>query len=697
MRILILVLIFVGTRFLAFSQGNLPLLTAQKINQIKDPNAFYPLFIEGDMKAFIQYIEGSGDKISVLKGNFASAKVKVKNIPYLMKQPFIHRVEDGLVSVSLMMDTALYNNNILPIHQAQSPLTKAYTGKNVVMGIIDDGIDWRHGDFKNADGSSRIHYIWDQNNASPSNAPLPYKYGQEWTKADINAATLPYMEPGATFSHGSNVTGIAAGNARASGRFIGIAPDAELIVVGANLESNFLYNVIDGIDYIFKKADAMGKPCVINTSLGDYTGSHDGRDIPAKMIDLMLEERKGRVIVAAAGNAGAFNYHLGYDVNADTSFTWFKFNAGNNGVYFDFWADTADFKMCNSPLAQTLPREIFMKFLNTIGIAFKAISFVKTNNTQTIAKNVLHKNGNFLGTMSIQIDLTEGRYRGQVYIVPNMQNLNWKFATVGSGRFDVWSHPGLTGSSSMVESGLPDTTVLPAIKFYKAPDNKKNTVSSWQCSDKVITVANYNNRNFYFDVDSIMRNTLVETGDLSGSSSHGPTRDNRTKPDVSATGNFVIAAVGLNTRASFMSNSNRFKIALGSWHSRNGGTSMASPQVAGLAALLLELNPNFGYREIKQLILKSARNDQYTTAVRPNNAWGFGKLDGFTAFTFPAVFGCMDTGSFNYKSNANIDDGSCIPKVYGCMDTGSINYNPKANISNNTCIKKSMDVPIALP
>jgi hypothetical protein len=54
----------------------------------------------------------------------------------------------------------------------------------------------------------------------------------------------------------------------------------------------------------------------------------------------------------------------------------------------------------------------------------------------------------------------------------------------------------------------------------------------------------------------------------------------------------------------------------------------------------------------------------------------------------PKVYGCTDTGSINYSAAANVNNGSCIPKVYGCTDTGSINYNAAANVNNGSCIHK---------
>src|SRR5690606_26480683 len=98
----------------------------------------------------------------------------------------------------------------------------------------------------------------------------------------------------------------------------------------------------DAIDFIFTKAAALGKPAVVNLSLGDYFGSHDGLDAPTLFTDQLLEESPGRAIVAAAGNSGNLgNYHLAYDIpEADTAFTWFKYNSSAQAVYFELWADT---------------------------------------------------------------------------------------------------------------------------------------------------------------------------------------------------------------------------------------------------------------------------------------------------------------------------------------------------------------------
>jgi hypothetical protein len=111
--------------------------------------------------------------------------------------------------------------------------------------------------------------------------------------------------------------------------------------------------------------------------------------------------------------------------------------------------------------------------------------------------------------------------------------------------------------------------------------------------------------------------------------------------------------------------------------------------VAGVAALYLQKNPNAGYSEVKQVLEQTAKRDMFTTLTNiPNVNFGWGKVNAFRALALPVIYGCKDTGSYNYNPNANVDTGGCIAKVYGCTDTASINYNPLANTNNGTCIAK---------
>ncbi|MCB0510303.1 MAG: S8 family serine peptidase, partial [Bacteroidetes bacterium] len=261
--------------------------------------------------------------------NLSAISIKKQDLQNLYALLENSQMEIPLAQAQALMDTALIHNHVVEVHSGLSPLLQAYTGKDVVVGILDSGIYFEHEDFKNADGSSRIKFIWDQNVSNPSISPAPYNYGQEWSWIDIDNGACNHVEPANQFGHGTTVAGAACGNGLATGQYKGVAPDCDIIVVAVDYYgSDFLSKSVDAIDYVFKKADALGKPCVINTSFGSYSGSHDGRDFASLIIDALLEERPGRALVASAGNGNNINNteanftptHLSYTLSSDTNF-----------------------------------------------------------------------------------------------------------------------------------------------------------------------------------------------------------------------------------------------------------------------------------------------------------------------------------------------------------------------------------------
>jgi subtilisin family serine protease len=80
--------------------------------------------------------------------------------------------------------------------------------------------------------------------------------------------------------------------------------------------------------------------------------------------------------------------------------------------------------------------------------------------------------------------------------------------------------------------------------------------------------------------------------------------------------------------------SNPDRVAEGGMHYRNGGTSMASPVVAGVAALYFDRDPEATFEDVKTAIIENALADEFT-GVLPNFRWGHGKLNGFATLTEP--------------------------------------------------------------
>ena len=159
------------------------------------------------------------------------------------------------------------------------------TGRGILVGVVDSGVDFFHPDFRNADGTTRILKLWDQ--SIPGNPPEGYRIGTEYTKEEINEAlALPETEgrrliPSVDLSgHGTAVLGIAAGNGRASnGVNQGVAYESDILVVklGVPREDSFprTTELIQGIDYLVRQALILKRPMVINISFGNNYGSHE--------------------------------------------------------------------------------------------------------------------------------------------------------------------------------------------------------------------------------------------------------------------------------------------------------------------------------------------------------------------------------------------------------------------------------------
>ncbi len=194
------------------------------------------------------------------------------------------------------------------------------TGMGILMGIVDSGVDYFHPDFRTEDGGSRILSLWDQN--IPGRPPRGYVTGTEYTKEEINEALALGKNQGRRLvpsldssGHGTAVLGIAAGNGRASeGVNRGVAYESELLVVkmgipGANSFPRTT-ELIQGIDYLMKKALELNRPLVINLSFGNNYGSHKGDSLLENYIDTVAA--MGRtVIVTGTGNNGGQPWHAG--------------------------------------------------------------------------------------------------------------------------------------------------------------------------------------------------------------------------------------------------------------------------------------------------------------------------------------------------------------------------------------------------
>jgi subtilisin family serine protease len=582
------------------------------------PNTLTTFCLDNTIKN-IQLCESEGITIKYSSQNW----IFITSTPSWVKS----KIEDGSLSYfyfehappQLMNDTTRANFHVNPVHQGLGGLSQGYTGKNVILGVVDTGIDFNHPDFKDSNGKTRVLRYWDHSLTGP-NSPMPYNYGQEWDSTAINNGTCTSMDDNA---HGTTVAGAAVGNGLANGQNKGMAPDANIIVVETNFNlPNWTLTIADACDYIFKIADQYNMPAVVNLSLGSYLGSHDGNDPAAEIMEQLLDEKPGRIIVGAAGNSGSWGkYHCHGNVNNDTTFVWFKNNPtgqlGNNTIYFDLWTDTLTANGIDFAFGADKPAPNY-GFRGRTSFHNMASSV----SSSPIYDTLFNSNGNRMAVIESYLSNEGPNFHMEVFFsTVDSTSYNFRFMTKGNGEYDLWSGTAM-GLNEMVTT-LPSAAIVPSIIHYQLPDSLQTVVSSWNCSEKIISVGNLRNRATHITKTG---NAYVpfpsSVGQISPNSARGPSRLGVNKPDISTAGDISLSAAPMWLLTNSAYNGT---IDSNGWHARNGGTSMASPVIAGIAALYLEKCRYGTYSTFKQLLTTTAFTDGFTGSV-PNNHYGYGKV-----------------------------------------------------------------------
>lgn len=621
----------------------------------------FPVLVKGDLQSIEQLVEKEGGLYKYGVKNIASVRISLATVEKLLSDPKVQRLEYRAAiahNLSYPEDSImLTNNNVWEAHAGGGALPNGFQGEGVLLGVIDDGFEWEHPDFFYPDSSTRILHLWDQNSNNNIYHETNYGYGAAWAKVDIDNYQCTHV-PG---QHGSHVMGTAAGNALASGKYLGIAPKADLACVSVVRNTSFLNGFVDGVHYLFTKADSMGQACSINSSVGSYSSGHDGKDLYSQLIDNMLMEKGGRALIQAGGNARAFPLHLGVTLNNSTSKTQFEYYTSRQRVEFDLYADTANFSEVDFSFQLVDPQN--QQILAQTSIYNVLRDFTFTGSIANISQVLFMDANNHPVVLDMSIDQYEDAYE-MVVRISSASNLgHWQLTTTGTGAYDIWSDETLLATSNIVKNI--------AIPNYTTPDNIQSIVGYWTCSDKVITVGSYQNRttaiSWFGDTISVGTVGYPQFG-ISGFSSLGPTRTGLQKPNITAPGGQVMSASTLGALNYYKTITNN-RLDQDGWHIFNRGTSMAAPMVAGAVALYFQCKPYANYADVLQALESSAKVDSFVfveSLALPNIHWGYGKLDVYQLLESCLIYGCMDSFAFNYNSLATYQDSlACFYTMTG--------------------------------
>ncbi|MEN9843139.1 MAG: hypothetical protein RLZZ612_968, partial [Pseudomonadota bacterium] len=287
-----------------------------------------------------------GVRIGSVSGNIATADIPLSQLNEVSQVPGVVFVEAAKPMPS-RLSASVPATGATSLRTGQPLAWTGATGAGVIVGVVDDGLDFRHQDFRNADGTTRLLGLWDQRATAQGTPPKGFDYGHECTTTLLNQAITEGKSSTAcsqpsTGNHGTHVGGIAAGNGQATGngmpafRHIGMAPMADIIAansIGGGVQASNA--VIDGINYIKAKAQALGKPAVVNLSLGSYFGNRDGTSNFETAITNATGP--GFIITAAAGNEGADPIRIDADLAEGGSVTVGYKVPGRQGQRVEIW------------------------------------------------------------------------------------------------------------------------------------------------------------------------------------------------------------------------------------------------------------------------------------------------------------------------------------------------------------------------
>lgn len=554
-------------------------------------------------------IESYGAMVGGRSQDILSVKWPIEQLSFLTE---INNVEIIQVAqkVKPTLSRVRFDTRVDSVH-AGIGLSNAFTGKNVLIGITDWGFDYTSPMFYDTLlQNTRILSAWDQfKTAGPH--PAGYSYGTEYNSpSDLILAGADTANIYSYATHGSHVAGIAGGSG-AGTEYRGIAFEAQYLMATFLVDEGA---VLDAWQWMYDKAQAEGKRLVVNMSWGLYhTGALDGTSLLSQALDNFSQQ--GVVFVTSAGNNGDESFHIKYDFMTDTMKTRINFYTGavNNlwGQSVHSWGEPGQSFDCK------------LKVLGTSNQLLAETAWYSTATTLTYIDTFM-----VIGNDSVFYNISaDASYPTnncpQMRIRVKKQPATYRVvleSTSATGTVHYWNVTEL--SSDVGNWGMPfsslGTDFTVGDEFY--------SLGAPACTQSAITVASHVAEYEAF-------NGNIVGGARSNFSSIGPLITGEMKPDISAPGQNVASSISSYTDNSFNTlTSVSFNGRIYPF-SRFSGTSMSSPAVAGIAALLLEANPNLSPMQVKQIIMQTARLDDETGPIGPvgDEYWGAGKANAYKA------------------------------------------------------------------
>lgn len=456
-------------------------------------------------------------------------------------------------------------------------------GQNILIGVIDTGIDITHEVFLNADNTTRIYSIWDQTIRESDSQGL-FPYGRVFSQEEINAA-LQDEEPLSLIpsrdddGHGTFLAGIAAGNELTEKEFSGVAPLSELVIVKCKQAKNIYRefylipgdvpcyqenDIMCGISYILDTARVTGRRAVICIGMGTNLGNHDGETFLSTMIDF-FNLVPGICIVTCAGNEGNTRHH--YSITKQYEEIDISVENSSLGFSCELWWRTPG----------SLQFDVVAPGGNTLGIT-RATSYLRARKKFIVENTVLEVLGGEVQEQS--------RDQVVMFRFENIKSGIWKirvYATRSDVKYHIW---------------LPISQFLVGDTYFVRPDPDM-TICGPGNSRRAITISAYDPSDKAFFIQA----------------SRGFTPNGIIKPDVTAPGVNIYGPLPKNNYGTM------------------SGTGIAAALTSGIVALFMQEYSEYAIsgNAVRELLIRGAepRGEEF-----PSREWGYGTVNAYDSITF---------------------------------------------------------------
>lgn len=548
------------------------------------------VIISGDnVDNISQTVDNLGGKYLNLGYNFGIVTIPVDKIIDLALVPTIQYIEFP----KNLYTTDFESNRASCITQISK--VNGLNGKGTIVGFLDTGIDYTHPAFINADGTTRIEYIYDLSLG-----------GAVYSKAQINEALNtenPYdiVPSRDDVGHGTHVAGIACAGGNISSKYYGVAPESSIIMVKvARGLFTLSTEIMKGIKFLIDKSKELNMPLAINISLSTNDGAHNGSSLLEQYISTVSTLERVTIVIAA-GNEGEAAHHVGGNLE------------GINEIFFNVSSDES-----------TVVLNLYKSLLPSVSIELISPS---GGSTGEIAVKEGFQEG-AIGNSRYSIYLTGPKpfdVSGEIgiiirgineYITPGQWKISLRKLNNYDGTFDMWLpiSEGLNINTKFVNPVVYNTLGIPA--------TVRNVISVGSYNYLVDTISPFTGRGQIYEGQYI-------------------------KPDIVAPGEGIYSAI---PNRSF---------------DKKTGTSMATPQVTGSAALMMQwgiVNRNDPYlygERLKYFLMLGSKKGRRDISY-PDPSWGYGELclrDSFNILSQTLGVGFRDI-NIEKRQNNNLDIGT---------------------------------------